>query len=247
MTIATVIVDRSSLFRAGLIHTLSGTRFKVRAFKSSLAEVPESLVLRRAPLLLIIALDTQTDEELSHLEQLKRANPELRVLTLSNHFDPDRIVCAIEAGADSCLLRNETPADVLVRTLELVIAGKTVLPEGFAEWVRAGMSLKQANGEISVIAPALETNAIALARIASRPVIPAQLSARELDILDRLTKGASNKMIARDLQVAESTVKVHVKAVLRKIQVQNRTQAAMWAVSHLHPPQSQEGGLNGAA
>lgn len=58
------------------------------------------------------------------------------------------------------------------------------------------------------------------------------LSAREAEILHCLMEGAPNKTIARKLDVAEATVKVHVKAILRKIRVTNRTQAAMWAVTH---------------
>jgi two-component system nitrate/nitrite response regulator NarL len=60
-----------------------------------------------------------------------------------------------------------------------------------------------------------------------------RLSGRESQILHFLTKGASNKLIARDLGVAEATIKVHVKAILRKVRAANRTQAAMWAQQHL--------------
>ena len=58
------------------------------------------------------------------------------------------------------------------------------------------------------------------------------LSAREKCVLRYLVKGYSNKLIARKIDVAEATVKVHIKAILRKIQVLNRTQAAMWAINH---------------
>jgi DNA-binding NarL/FixJ family response regulator len=61
----------------------------------------------------------------------------------------------------------------------------------------------------------------------------ARLSTKELMILARLMEGAPNKLIARDLNIAESTVKVHVKSLLRKIRVSNRTQAAIWATDHL--------------
>jgi two-component system nitrate/nitrite response regulator NarL len=60
------------------------------------------------------------------------------------------------------------------------------------------------------------------------------LSAREAEILSSLMDGAPNKVIARQLDVAEATVKVHVKSILRKIGASNRTQAAMWAKGHLH-------------
>ena len=60
------------------------------------------------------------------------------------------------------------------------------------------------------------------------------LSGREAQILHLITQGASNKVIARDLGLAEATVKVHVKAILRKVKVSNRTQAAMWAQRHVN-------------
>ena len=60
------------------------------------------------------------------------------------------------------------------------------------------------------------------------------LSRREMAILRTLTEGASNKIIARKLVITESTVKVHMKAILRKLRLQNRTQAAIWARTHLH-------------
>lgn len=59
------------------------------------------------------------------------------------------------------------------------------------------------------------------------------MSRRELVILRTLTEGASNKIIARKLVITESTVKVHMKAILRKLRLQNRTQAAIWARTHL--------------
>ena len=59
------------------------------------------------------------------------------------------------------------------------------------------------------------------------------LSRRELVILRTLTEGASNKIIARKLVITELTVKVHMKAILRKLRLQNRTQAAIWARTHL--------------
>jgi two-component system, NarL family, nitrate/nitrite response regulator NarL len=63
----------------------------------------------------------------------------------------------------------------------------------------------------------------------------AALSDRELEILSCLASGDSNKIIARTCQIAESTVKLHLKSILRKIHVQNRTQAAIWALQN-NPP-----------
>jgi DNA-binding CsgD family transcriptional regulator len=82
--------------------------------------------------------------------------------------------------------------------------------------------------------------------------MPPHLSSREAAILDGLVQGAPNKVIAHQLNITEATVKVHVKAILRKIRVRNRTQAAIWAMSR--QPAAKNGAencfpsrLNGAA
>jgi two-component system nitrate/nitrite response regulator NarL len=59
-----------------------------------------------------------------------------------------------------------------------------------------------------------------------------QLSSREIAILERIVRGDSNKQVARFFKIAEPTVKAHVKAIFRKIGASNRTQAAIWALSH---------------
>jgi two-component system nitrate/nitrite response regulator NarL len=83
------------------------------------------------------------------------------------------------------------------------------------------------------VAPAPAVNSIE--RLTDRDVagIAPRLSSREIAILRLLMSGASNKVIARQLAITEATVKVHNKAILRKIRVQNRTQAAVWAHNHL--------------
>jgi two-component system nitrate/nitrite response regulator NarL len=78
--------------------------------------------------------------------------------------------------------------------------------------------------------PATETHGTSNGRPASEV---RDLSRRELAILRKLTEGASNKTIALNLVITESTVKVHMKTILRKLKVQNRTQAAIWARTHL--------------
>ena len=75
-----------------------------------------------------------------------------------------------------------------------------------------------------------------------------RLSARQIAILRCLVEGASNKIIARKLKIADATVKVHVKAILRKIRVQNRTQAAIWGMHNgLENSASRNGSIAGVA
>jgi two-component system nitrate/nitrite response regulator NarL len=71
-----------------------------------------------------------------------------------------------------------------------------------------------------------------------RGVAAGKFSDREAQILRLLTTGASNKLIARELGLAEATIKVHIKAILRKAKAANRTQAAIWATQHLGPTEN---------
>ena len=101
--------------------------------------------------------------------------------------------------------------------------GETVLPSAVVRSLTAGAAsdqdqLLQGNGVAEATLPALEG---------------CKLSIREREILGYLIKGEPNKVIARKLEITEATIKVHVKAILRKIGVTNRTQAAMWASQRL--------------
>jgi two-component system, NarL family, nitrate/nitrite response regulator NarL len=113
----------------------------------------------------------------------------------------------------------------LIKALEFVMLGETFLSAAAAlTLLQQGQVVPQARVEGSGVAliPANDFSSVS------------RLSDREAQILHFLTKGASNKLIARDLVVAEATIKVHIKAILRKVRVANRTQAAMWAQQHLN-------------
>ena len=114
--------------------------------------------------------------------------------------------------------------DVFIRSLELVTLGQT--PPAFVSLV-LGPEEEQLDEQVARKEKTHE-NSITSAKDMLGP----QLSAREKSILRSLIEGASNKSIARKFDLAEATVKVHVKAILRKIQVQNRTQAAIWGMNN---------------
>jgi two-component system nitrate/nitrite response regulator NarL len=122
------------------------------------------------------------------------------------------MVDAFRAGADGYILK-EIGCDSLIESLRLIKLGEKVMP---SELVR---HLPQHS-----MAPNSSTEPEAnLAEL---------LSEREIETLRCLVLGYANKVIAYRLYISEATVKVHVKAVLRKLMVQNRTQAAIWAVNH---------------
>ena len=114
--------------------------------------------------------------------------------------------------------------DALVKALELVMLGETFISSALALTMLNGTP--QAQGSASNMPPGLPA--------ANDTATKAhKLSSREVEILGHLMEGESNKVIAKKLDIAEATIKVHIKAILRKVRVKNRTQAAMWASAHL--------------
>ena len=132
------------------------------------------------------------------------AHPGVAVVILTSFSDRARILEALEAGAVGYLLKDATPAE---------------LESG----IRAA-----ARGE----SPLHPRAAKALLSAAVRPDPAAGLSAREREVLGLLVEGLPNKLIARRLGISEKTVKAHLTSVFRAIGVDDRTQAAMWAVRH---------------
>ncbi|MET0529573.1 MAG: response regulator transcription factor, partial [Microvirga sp.] len=142
----------------------------------------------------------------------------------------DELKSVLQAGADGYCLAT-TGCDALVKYLDLVMLGEIVFPSSaLLSAMTMGGEVREIRTDISPITipgPQPERSA------ESKESVIRTLSIREAEILQCLMQGAPNKVIARKLDVAEATVKVHIKAILRKIRVANRTQAAMWAVNHL--------------
>ena len=227
--IATVIIDRSALFRAGLAHILAETRFRVIASYASVFDVPAK-TLHRRPCLLLVGLDIEFRQVLPKLASLRAPFKDLHVKMLTSYSDIEEFLAAVDAGGDGYLLKDEITPDALLTSLELIFLGGMVIPRGFTELFR------RAPGQLAEVYPARDPDIEAEHRqpppADERAAGHAGLSNREQTILEHLTRGASNKHIARELSIAEATVKVHVKSLLRKIHVRNRTQAAMWAMNH---------------
>ncbi|MFP3943582.1 MAG: LuxR C-terminal-related transcriptional regulator [Alphaproteobacteria bacterium] len=151
------------------------------------------------------------DMVLSEAKRLREARPKLAVIILMDSFDPKELVTSVQAGVNGYLLKSIT-VDALVYFINLVMIGETVFPSNLAAFLtreRAMPMNSGMNGDAGI-----------------------NLSNRERQILDQLVSGNSNKIIANHLSITEATVKVHIKNLLKKIKVKNRTQAAMWAVSH---------------
>ncbi len=152
------------------------------------------------------------------------------ILVINASTEPKDVMAALEAGADG-YLRDAISPQTLVRVIELIVEDETILPPEFVRSLREPRDAppeKTCNGHHDIEG----TNESAAATNEENPA-KVKLSAREGSILRGLVDGAPNKVIAQKLQITEATVKVHVKAILRKIRVKNRTQAAIWGAKHL--------------
>jgi two-component system nitrate/nitrite response regulator NarL len=205
--------------------------------------------------LFVVSRDALTkaspDMFIPELHLIKDQHPDSRVLVLSDTFDLADVLAALRAGANGYVM-NTLTSEALVKSLDLVALGETVLASEFAQAVS---DLRSKTFEIAG-PPAQQPQApAALLNLDDgelqrqhylEPALARQLSTRETAILSCLVNGESNKHIARGMGVAEATVKTHIKAILRKIRVKNRTQAAMWAYTNLPRPVDLHGAPEGS-
>jgi len=224
-TVATILIERCPLLREGLLRILSTTQFQVVSFMTFGEDMPTLSAQASPRVMLIFEAGPDPKQLVAEVERHKKQYPSAWCVVLGDLYPPTELISVLHAGA-SAFLSKDVSADALVKTLELVIMGASVLPTNVTS--AFGTQVVSAN----VDTPPDD------ARDANNVVDPVlhRLSTREIDTLYCLLHGDSNKLIARKFTIAEATVKVHIKAILRKIRVQNRTQAAIWAINRLPPP-----------
>jgi two-component system nitrate/nitrite response regulator NarL len=212
--VTTVLACQNTLIRSGISHMLSGTRFVLG--DETFDQTSE------LPILCLVYADQMAEDLNGTVERLKARWPSARVVLLIERIEPAAMMQAIQAGLDG-LCSTAMKRESLIKALDLVMLGETFIPAALA------LSLTDEAGRLRQARP----DGAVIAGLASA-AIAGKLSKREAQILHCLTQGASSKHIARELGVAEATVKVHLKAVLRKVKAANRTQAAMWAQQHMN-------------
>ncbi len=230
LQVTTILGCKNSMLREGIKHILSSTRYKIHPEDLSLRGMAVPQLLGSAPFLFIIDSNLYPNGIGNIVRELKVQHANARVVVLSDGFDLEGMKLSLQAGADGYCLAT-TDCEVLIKYLDLVMLGEVVLPSSaFLNAMLPVSEVAEAHRETAQIAMSLSQTERASE---GKDSLIRTLSSREAEILQCLMEGAPNKVIARKLEVAEATVKVHIKAILRKIRVANRTQAAMWAVSHL--------------
>jgi two-component system nitrate/nitrite response regulator NarL len=145
------------------------------------------------------------------------------VVAVADESNPESLASALDDGANAALFSSVGP-DALVSTLQAVINERLILIDARLWSLEIQPKVEDR--------PALPLHNEIHLEPADEPQAARQLSSREIAILERIVRGDSNKHVARFFNIAEPTVKAHVKAIFRKIGASNRTQAAIWAVNH---------------
>ncbi len=211
MNLRVIVIDDHTLFREGLEGLLTRRDIEVVA---SVGDGEQGIRLAKELRPDIILLDMRMPDlnGLGVLARLKETDLDMPIAMLTTSTEERDLVEALRNGAKGYLLKDMEP-DSLVVALRDIVAGKTVVAPALAP----------------ILAKVVQGNVPSDSGEAS----PFEdLTPRETEILGLLAEGQSNKVIARNLGISDGTVKLHVKAILRKLDVHSRVEAAVLAVEH---------------
>ncbi len=202
-----LIIDDHTLFRVGLKGLLERRGIAVTVVGTGEQGVQLAAASRPDVVLLDLRMPGMSGIEV--LQGLRAGGFGQPVVMLTTSSDERDLVDCLRRGAQGYLLKDMDP-DALVQALQEILAGKTVVTPELT----------------TVLARAVQSGAADGSR---RPALWQDLTPRELEILRHLAEGESNKIIARQLGICDGTVKLHVKAILRKLGLSSRVEAAVLA------------------
>jgi two-component system, NarL family, nitrate/nitrite response regulator NarL len=246
--IPAIVTHPSALFRDGLRKILASTPFRPIHLAAEFNQAAVSALVSAEVSLWLMGIEKCSESAFDLVRRGCKTTPGLKTVILAQRQATEDVWPAIEAGARGFLYQNIS-SERLIKSLELIALGGIIVPSDFLYAVGHRLS--------TAIQPSLPGNqpqeTLALdskadqfvdgKKLANEKALPNDessstalihgLSRRETSILRLLMQGAPNKLIAHQLAITEATVKVHIKAMLRKLRLHNRTQAALWASNHL--------------
>lgn len=229
----TVVIEPRSLVREALVSLMTNHSFRVCGGFDSTANLHNSWPAEEAPDLVILG-SLRANEAANVADNIRKRWPEAKMILLFDGASSADFQMLLGSEIDGCIPLFASP-DILVGTIQQIMAGDLRI-------------LVTKAGTTSMACPTGTVGEVEEASLAPKnlaPVHDAQgdsvdhktslrivhgLSPREEEILKSVVRGHSNKMIARTCGVTDATIKVHMKSILRKIRVENRTQAAIWAL-----------------
>ena len=209
MTIKLVIADDHHVVRRGLIFFLNTQQDIEVIGEASNGEEAIQLIKELHPDIVIMDLSMPKLNGIEATEQIKNEGLPVKVMILTSFYDQDHILPAIEAGAAGFYVKDSDPDELVTAIRKIYDGEKQFHSKVTTQLVSALTSKSESKFE--------ET-------------IHDKLTKREMDVLKEITRGKSNKEIASSLFITEKTAKTHVSNILAKLQLQDRTQLALYAI-----------------
>ncbi len=213
-----VIVDDHPVFRQGLLDVLEIDQNIKVVGQAASGEAAVELILEDEPDVVLMDINLPDVNGLQVTRQIKASRSDIKVIVVTGYDDVEQAFHAIRAGASAYCAKDITPESLIgaiyaVRNGKYVVEERQMSEDEVIQWVEEKIGKHDRH-----IITDIEDSFV-------------PLSPREMEILEYVTHGRSNKEIAYALGISHQTVKNHMTAILRKLQVDDRTQAAVYALS----------------
>ena len=201
-----LIADDHPVVREGLSAMLSREKNISVIGEATNGKEAIDLALKGSPDVVLMDLRMPVLDGVEAIRQIKSKRPDIEFIIITTYDDDENILKGIEAGAKAYLLKD-SPREKLFQAIKAVSRGE------------------------SLIEPAIAGRVIdRLTQLSQQVKAPDALSEREIEVLSLIAEGTSNKEIARDLCISQSTVKTHIQSIFQKLDVNDRTEAVTKAI-----------------
>ncbi len=211
-----LIVDDHALFRVGISNILSREREFDVVGEAADGRAAVEMVTMVSPNIVLMDLSLPAPGGLDTTQRIRREFPAIAVVVMAQDEDEESLFASIKAGAAAFVIKDISPED-LIHVIRRVSQGEFLINDKvFSKPAVASRVLK-------------EFRELAVYGQEAQPIF-APLSPREVEILDNIAQGMTNKQVAYALSISEQTVKNHMSSILRKLAVNDRTQAVVYAM-----------------
>ncbi len=210
-TYSVISIDDHPLFRKGVSDLID--------MEDSLRLVGEAdngqdglrLAVEHNPDLILLDINMKGMDGLETLKAIRDSDVDSRIMMLTVSDNEDDVITALRLGADGYLLKDMEPEDIL-ESIKMAVSGKIIISERLTQLLAQALREETKTPKNSALV---------------------DLTAREREILDLVANGMSNRVIGDNLNISEGTVKVHVKHILKKLNLKSRVEAAVWALKNI--------------
>ena len=211
-----LVVDDHALFRGGITAVLSREREFEVVGEAADGRAALEMAGAISPSIVLMDLSLPAPGGLETTQRIRREFPAIAVIVMAQDEDEESLFASIKAGAAAFVIKDLSPED-LVHVVRRVALGEFLINDKvFSKPAVASRVLK-------------EFRELAVYGQEAQPIF-APLSPREVEILDNIAQGMTNKQVAYALSISEQTVKNHMSSILRKLAVNDRTQAVVYAM-----------------